>query len=92
MTDDERIGALQQAVVEAVNESCLPLGVKALVLENLLLRVTVAGKTGWRREGKDLYSTAKIPFTTAVLGGEVPIRTLCGTPAPEPPAPGGESA
>lgn len=46
---------------------------------DLLLRVTVAGKPGWRREGKDLYSTAKIPFTTAVLGGEVPIRTLYGT-------------
>ena len=62
MTDDERIGALQQAVVEAVNESCLPLGVKALVLENLLLRVTAA------------------------------IRAGGGTPASEPPAPGGESA
>lgn len=62
MTDDERISALQQAVVEAVNESCLPLGVKALVLENLLLRVTAA------------------------------IRAGGGTPAPEPPTPGGESA
>lgn len=62
MTDDERISALQQAVVEVVNESCLPLGVKALVLENLLLRVTAA------------------------------IRAGSGTPAPEPPAPGGESA
>ena len=48
MTDDERISALQQAVVEAVNESCLPLGVKALVLENLLLRVTAAIRAGGR--------------------------------------------
>lgn len=62
MTDDERISALQQAVVEAVNESCLPLGVKALVLENLLLRVTAA------------------------------IRAGGGTPTPEPPTSGGESA
>lgn len=62
MTDDERISALQQAVVEAVNKSCLPLGVKALVLENLLLRVTAA------------------------------IRAGGAAPAPEPSAPGGESA
>lgn len=39
MNDDEKIFALQNAVVEAVNSACLPLSVKALVLENILFRV-----------------------------------------------------
>lgn len=45
MTDNERIAALQQQVLEALNGSPLPLGVKALVLENLLLRVQAAMTT-----------------------------------------------
>lgn len=39
MTDDERVAALQRALVDAVNASRLPLSVKALALENLLLRI-----------------------------------------------------
>lgn len=39
MTDYERVAALQTALVDAVNASRLPLSVKALALENLLLRV-----------------------------------------------------
>lgn len=42
MTDDERIRALQAAVVQAVNASSLPLGVKALVLENAWLKIAAA--------------------------------------------------
>ncbi len=42
MTDNERIAALQQQMLEALNGSPLPLGVKALVLENLLFRVQAA--------------------------------------------------
>lgn len=42
MTDDERILALWQSVVDAVNASPLPLGVKALVLENTLFKVETA--------------------------------------------------
>lgn len=42
MTDNERVQILQTEVVEAVNRSRLPLGVKALVLENALLKVTAA--------------------------------------------------
>lgn len=42
MTDTEKIAALQQAVVAALNAAPLPLGVKALVLENALLRVQAA--------------------------------------------------
>lgn len=42
MTDDERIQALQASVVQAVNASSLPLGVKALVLENAWLKIAAA--------------------------------------------------
>lgn len=42
MTDTEKIAALQQTVVSALNAAPLPLSVKALVLENALLRVQAA--------------------------------------------------
>lgn len=42
MTDDERIVALQQGIVSAVNGSSLLLGVKALILENTLLKISAA--------------------------------------------------
>lgn len=42
MTDDERIMALQQGLVSTVNGSSLPLGVKVLSVENLLLRLQAA--------------------------------------------------
>lgn len=45
---------------------------------DLLLKVTVKEKTGFRREGLDVYSTISIPFSTAVLGGEVQIPTIYG--------------
>ena len=42
MTDDERIQALQAALVETVNAAALPLSAKALALENVSLRVQAA--------------------------------------------------
>lgn len=45
---------------------------------DLLLKVTVKEKPGFRREGLDVYSTISIPFSTAVLGGEVQIPTIYG--------------
>lgn len=42
MTDDERILALQAALVDAVNAAALPLSVKAMALENTLLRIQLA--------------------------------------------------
>lgn len=45
MTDDERVVALQHAIMSAVNGSSLPLSVKALAVENLLLRVQAAMTT-----------------------------------------------
>lgn len=45
---------------------------------DLLLTIRVKDKPGFRREGLDVYTTVKVPFTTAVFGGEVPIDTLYG--------------
>ena len=45
---------------------------------DLLLKVTVREKPGFRREGADLYTIARIPFTTAIFGGEAKIQTLYG--------------
>lgn len=45
---------------------------------DLLLKVTVKEKPGFRREGLDVYTTITVPYTTAVFGGEVRVRTLYG--------------
>ena len=36
---------------------------------DLLLNITVTAKPGWERKEMDVYSTVRIPFTTAVFGG-----------------------
>lgn len=45
---------------------------------DLLMKVKVGGKPGFRREGMDVYTSVSIPFTTAVFGGEAEVRTLNG--------------
>lgn len=45
---------------------------------DLLLKVTVLDKPGFRREGLDVYTTVTVPFTTAVFGGEVKVHTIYG--------------
>ena len=45
---------------------------------DLLLLVHVGTRSGYVRDGMDVYTTVRIPFTTAVLGGEVIIPTLYG--------------
>ena len=46
---------------------------------DLLLKVTVGEKAGYERKGLDVYTTADIPFTTAVFGGEVRYRHSMAT-------------
>lgn len=48
---------------------------------DLLLRLSVQEKPGFERKGMDVYTTARVPFSSAVLGGEVLIPTLYGTVA-----------
>ncbi len=45
---------------------------------DLLLKVHVCDKPGFIRKGRDVYTTASVPYTTAVFGGEVPIQTIYG--------------
>ena len=45
---------------------------------DLLLKVKVASKPGYERKGMDVYTTVRVPFTTAVLGGEAKVETLHG--------------
>ncbi len=45
---------------------------------DLLLKIRVQEKPGYRREGSDLYTAVQVPFTTAVFGGEVRIPTIYG--------------
>lgn len=45
---------------------------------DLLLKVHVEGKIGFERKDSDVYTTARIPFTTAVFGGEVLVHTIDG--------------
>ena len=45
---------------------------------DLLLRVTVKERPGFERKDTDVYNTVRIPFTTAVFGGEVIVPTLDG--------------
>lgn len=45
---------------------------------DLFLRVNVEKKPGFERKGMNIYTTAFIPFTTAVFGGEAVVPTLTG--------------
>lgn len=45
---------------------------------DLLLKVRVGEKPGFERKGMDVYTIARVPFTTAVLGGETIVPTLTG--------------
>ena len=45
---------------------------------DLLLKVNVQDKPGYKREGRDVYTTVNSPFTTAVFGGEAKVHTIYG--------------
>lgn len=45
---------------------------------DLLIRVHVCEDQIFTRKGKDVYVTEKIPYTTAILGGEAEFQTLYG--------------
>lgn len=46
---------------------------------DLFLKVHVGAKPGFERKGMDVYTSAEIPFTTAVFGGETRVQTLNGS-------------
>lgn len=45
---------------------------------DLFLQIHVEEKQGFERKGMDVYTTAEIPFTTAIFGGEAKVSTLYG--------------
>ncbi len=45
---------------------------------DLYLEAIVGEKTGFERKGNDVYTVLNIPYTTAVLGGEIIVETLHG--------------
>lgn len=45
---------------------------------DMLLKVNVRDKAGYERKGPDIYTTALVPFDTAVLGGEILVHTMFG--------------
>ena len=53
-------------------------GASGALAGDLLLKVTVGSRPGFERKGMDVYSTAAVPFATAVLGGEVMVQTIHG--------------
>lgn len=46
---------------------------------DLLLKVHIKENPSYTRKGIDVYTTQSIPYTTAVLGGDVYFKTLYGT-------------
>ena len=46
---------------------------------DVFILVHVAEKKGFERKGSDLYTTVRIPYATAVLGGTAVVRTLQGS-------------
>ena len=45
---------------------------------DLLIRVHVTAKEGFERKGQDIYTSVRVPFMTAVLGGNARVPTLDG--------------
>ena len=45
---------------------------------DLLIKIHVLADRVFTRKGKDVYVTEKVPYTTAILGGEAEFQTLYG--------------
>lgn len=46
---------------------------------DLLLKISISPEPGWQRNGNDLSTSAQIPYTTAVFGGEYRLPTISGS-------------
>ena len=46
---------------------------------DLFIKIHIAEKLGYTRKGQDVYTSANIPFTTAVFGGEAFLPTIHGS-------------
>lgn len=64
-------------IIRVPREGDMPISVRGMA-GDLLVRVNVAPSKVFRRQGTNLYHDAKIPLTTALLGGKVRVPTLEG--------------
>ena len=82
--DDGSIGPLDVKIPAGIAEGqTIRLKGKGRTARNgkagdLLIKIYIRKDSKFRREGKDVYVTQSIPFTTAALGGEVMVDTLYG--------------
>ncbi len=53
-------------------------GVRGASAGDLYIAVRIRPEAGFEREGDDLITKMEIPFSTAVLGGEVKVKTIDG--------------
>lgn len=53
-------------------------GIRGDIAGDLFLQVHIQENSIYERKGQDIYTTVSIPYTTAVLGGTVKVRTLYG--------------
>ena len=54
MSDNEKVSALVSSLVQALNASNLPIAVKALALENIMLHIKIAeadAEKGGKKDG-----------------------------------------
>lgn len=86
MRDEKgRISSLQVHIPAGIEEGqCVRLkekgspGIGGAPAGDLMLKVHISPRPGYERKGDDVYVTANIPYTTAVLGGEAIVPTLTG--------------
>ena len=82
--EDDSIGSLAVKIPAGISEGqSIRLKGKGRVGRNgkqgdLLIRVHIRKDSKFRRDGKDVYVTECVPFTTAALGGEADFDTLYG--------------
>ena len=83
--DDESLGSLDVKIPAGIAEGqSIRLRGKGRSGRNgkagdLIIRIHIRDDRRFSRDGKDVYITKNIPFTTAALGGEVNVDTLYGT-------------
>lgn len=77
LTDEHGQSRTLQVHIPAGIEEGQSLRVK-LNGQTIHLKIHIRGKKNWERKGNDIYVTFRIPYTTAVFGGEVTVPTLTG--------------
>ena len=70
-------GAYQDQLLRIKNKGAI--GSSAAHRGDLFVRINIKPHPQWIRKGDDLYTTLHLDLLTAVLGGEMEVKTLSGT-------------